>query len=101
MEWIPDAVDAGIDETIDTRRWLHAHPEVAFEEHLTTDAINRRLTDLGLTPEPCPTDTGAVATLEGGRPGRTVLVRADIDGLPVGEETTVPFASEHEGAMHA
>jgi amidohydrolase len=101
LGWIRDAVTAGLDEAVDTRRWLHAHPEVSFAEHATTDAINERLLEVGLTTETCPTPTGAVATLEGGQPGRTVLVRADIDGLPVHEETPETFRSTNDGAMHA
>jgi amidohydrolase len=101
MDWITTGASAGLDEAIDVRRWLHAHPELSFAERATTDAIVDRLHDVGLTTEPVPTDTGTVATLDGGRPGRTVLVRADIDGLPVQEETDVPFASGNEGAMHA
>src|SRR5689334_20288306 len=101
MEWIPEAVDAGNDEAVDTRRWMHANPEVAFEERSTSATIADRLGQLGLDVQPCPTETGAVATLDGGRPGRTVLVRADIDGLPVQEETDVAFASMVDGCMHA
>jgi amidohydrolase len=101
MDWITTGVSAGLDEAIDTRRWFHAHPELSFAERATTDAIVSRLREIGLTPEPVPTDTGTVATLEGGRPGRTVLVRADIDGLPVQEEAEVPFASVTDGTMHA
>jgi amidohydrolase len=101
MDWITEGVSAGVDEAIDTRRWLHAHPELSFAERATTDTVVDRLGDIGLAAEPVPTDTGAIATLDGGRPGRTVLVRADIDGLPVQEETDVPFASETDGAMHA
>src|SRR5262245_55427494 len=101
ITWIRAAAEAHHDEAVDTRRWLHAHPEVSFAEHVTTQAITDRLEDLGVTIEECPTETGAVASLEGGRPGRTVLVRADIDALPVQEETPVPFASTTEGQMHA
>jgi amidohydrolase len=67
----------------------------------TTALIRERLRTLGLEELPCPTPTGAVFRLEGGRPGRTVLLRADIDALPVEEETGLAFRSRVPGVMHA
>ncbi len=67
----------------------------------TTAIVRERLLGLGLEELPCPTTTGAVFRLEGGRPGRTVLLRADIDALPVEEETGLPFRSRVPGVMHA
>ncbi len=97
-----DLVDAGYDEAVDTRRAVHANPELAFEERDTTSLIRERLAGLGLTALPCPTDTGAVFRLDGGGgPGKTVLLRADIDALPVNEEVDVPFRSGADGRMHA
>ena len=90
-----------IDEVVDTRRDLHARPEISFEEHETTRLIQERLAEIGATIADCPTPTGAVAVLEGGRPGRTILLRADIDALPIVEESGVAFASGVEGRMHA
>ena len=100
-----DALDALVasatDEMVDTRRDLHEHPELGFEEHRTTRLVTDRLNDLGLTPRPCPTPTGAVYELAGGKPGRTVLLRADIDALPVQEAASSPVTSKVEGLMHA
>jgi amidohydrolase len=96
-----DLVDAGFDLTVDTRRVVHAMPELAFQERETTRLIRDRLSTLGLVELPCPTETGAVFRLDGGRPGRTVLLRADIDALPVTEEVDVPYRSRLEGQMHA
>ena len=90
-----------VDEVIDTRRHLHRHPEIGFQETATTQLIRRRLQELGLRLEECPTETGAVATLEGGRPGKAVMLRADIDALPIQEESGVDFESTHDGVMHA
>ena len=101
MDWLPEAVAEGFDEAVDTRRWFHARPEISFEEHETTRLIVDRLVSLGLQIEACPTPTGAVASLEGGRPGRTVLIRADIDALPVHEEVDLDFRSSIDGQMHA
>src|SRR5258708_6463575 len=83
-----------IDEMVDTRRDLHRHPELSFEERRTTGIIRERLAGLGLETLPCPTETGAFSRLRGGRPGRTVLLRADIDALPIIEDSGEPFSSE-------
>ncbi len=94
-------VDSLYDQMVDVRRELHALPELSFLESETTALILERLGEVGLDMAPCPTLTGAVCSLDGGRPGRTVLVRGDIDGLPVQEENNLPFASRVEGRMHA
>ncbi|HEY4028148.1 MAG TPA: M20 family metallopeptidase [Candidatus Dormibacteraeota bacterium] len=90
-----------LDEVIDTRRHLHRNPEVSFDEHRTSRFVEDRLRGIGLVVQGCPTPTGAVAVLDTGRPGRTVMLRADIDALPILEESGVEFASAHEGRMHA
>jgi amidohydrolase len=97
----PEPSSDTLDEVIDTRRHLHRHPEVSFGEHETSRFIEDRLRTLGLAVHECPTPTGAVAVLDSGRPGRTVMLRADIDALPIVEDSGVAFASAHEGRMHA
>lgn len=97
----PEPSRAVLDEVVDVRRHLHGHPEVGFEEHETSRLIRERLSAAGVEIGACPTETGAIGVLRGGRPGRTVLLRADIDGLPIVEESGVPFASKIEGRMHA
>jgi amidohydrolase len=99
--WIGAAVARLADEMIDTRRWLHRRPELSLEEHEATALIRERLRAAGLRELRCPTPTGALALLEGGRPGRTVLLRADIDALPVQEETALDFRSQVPERMHA
>ena len=94
-------VDAEADRMVDVRRDLHRHPELGFAEVRTTDRIAEVASALGLDPLPCPTDTGSVWALDGGRPGATVLLRADIDALPIEETADVGFASEEPGRMHA
>jgi amidohydrolase len=95
------AVRALVEEAIATRRDLHRHAELSLEEHRTQQVILERLRALGLDDvRPCY-QTGATAIVRGARPGPTLLWRADIDGLPLREETGLPFASEDEGAMHA
>ena len=100
-ERLPEPGAAVLDEVVETRRHLHLNPEVSWEEHRTSRFIVDRLRSLGLRIDECPTDTGAVAFLDTGRPGRTVLLRADIDALPILEESGVEFASKSEGRMHA
>jgi amidohydrolase len=101
MESLRSAVDGTFDDMVDVRRWLHMHPELSFEEYRTSSMIGERMTALGATRQRCPTDTGAVFSLEGGTPGDTVLIRGDIDALPVAEEVDVAFRSARDGVMHA
>jgi len=98
---IAGLVDAQRDAMVDTRRDLHRHPELSFEERRTTRVVTDRLDALGLTARPCPTPTGAVYELRGGRPGATVVLRADLDALPVRESERRDVASGTEGCMHA
>ena len=90
-----------LDQVVDVRRHLHSRPETGFEEHETTRLIREHLASAGVEIGDCPTETGAVGILTGGKPGRTVLLRADIDALPILEESGVDFASGVEGRMHA
>jgi amidohydrolase len=98
---LAEAVTAGHERVVELRRTLHAEPELGFEEHRTTATLLDDLLAAGLERLPCPTPTGAVLALSGGRPGRTVLLRADIDALPLQEETPVAFRSRIDGRMHA
>ena len=100
MKTLPEPSAEVLAEVIETRRHLHEHPEVSFEEFATSRLITDRLASLGLTVHPCPTETGAVATLDTGRPGKTILLRADIDALPIQEDSGERFSSHDEGRMH-
>ncbi len=82
------------------RRDLHEHAELSLEETRTQAAIIDRLTALGLDDVRPSADTGVTAIVRGGRPGSNILWRADIDALPLVEETGLPFASQDK-AMHA
>jgi amidohydrolase len=101
MAPLPEPSADVLDEVVDTRRHLHRHPEVSFAEQATSRFVEDRLHSLGLAVQECPTPTGALAVLDTGRPGRTVMLRADIDALPILEESGVAFASGTEGRMHA
>ena len=90
-----------LEEVVELRRQFHRTPEVSFEERDTSVRIGERLRQLGLEIKKCPTDTGVVAMLDTGRPGKTVMLRADIDALPIVEESGVDFESSVEGRMHA
>ena len=102
-EWPTAPFPSGsvIDEVVELRRHFHRHPEVSFGEKETSERIAERLRGLGLELQHCPTETGAVALLDSGRPGKTVMLRADIDALPIHEESGVEFESKEEGRMHA
>src|SRR3954469_18247087 len=92
---------AGIDEqVVEWRRHLHRHPELSFEERETSAFVATTLEGPGLEVER-PTATSVLARLRSAEPGPTVALRADIDALPIAEESGVEFASERAGAMHA
>lgn len=84
---------------VETRRDLHRHPELAFEEIRTAEKIATRLDGLGLAPRTGVGRTGVVA--DSGAPGQRLLVRADMDALPLTEASGEAFASEEAGRMHA
>ena len=88
-------------ELIALRKTLHQHPELAFEEHETAKAVTAFLSKLGIPFRTGIGKTGVVAVLEGSAPGRTIGIRADMDALPILEETGLPFASKIAGKMHA
>jgi len=88
------------DELIALRRDFHQHPELGFQEHRTAQVIETYLADLGLTTRRVA-GTGVVACLEGTAPGAVVMLRADMDALPVTEENDVPYKSSNPGVMHA
>jgi amidohydrolase len=100
MEISPE-VKALSAEMTSLRRDLHAHPELGFQEVRTAGIIAKRLTELGYTVRTGLGKTGVTGLLKGGKPGKTVLLRADIDALPIREETDVPWRSETVGVMHA
>ncbi|MFQ5422842.1 MAG: M20 family metallopeptidase [Phycisphaerae bacterium] len=84
------------------RHDLHAHPELSFEEHATARRIVERLEPLGnLEIRTGIAGTGVVATLNAGRSGRCVALRAELDALPIEEENDVAYKSTHAGKMHA
>lgn len=101
MDEIRDAVTRRGPEVIAHRRHLHRIPETGFKEAKTAAYVAEQLTRLGLEVHTGIAGTGVVGLLRGGRPGPTLMIRADMDALPIAEETGLPFASTHPGCMHA
>jgi hippurate hydrolase len=88
-------------EAVRLRRRLHARPEVGLDLPFTQEAVLTALADLPVTVATGSSTSSVVATLEGSHPGPTVLLRGDMDALPMPEDTGLPYASEIDGAMHA
>ena len=88
------------DELISIRRHLHRTPETDFEEIKTSSFIRSKLDDYGI-PYTTSAKTGTVALIKGKNSNKTVLLRADIDGLPIKDESKFEIKSEREGYMHA
>jgi amidohydrolase len=84
-----------------TRRDFHTHPELGFQEFRTAGIVAKELQELGIETSTGLGKTGVVGLIEGGRPGPTLLLRADMDALPIVEETGVDYASQNPGVMHA
>lgn len=89
------------DVYIGLRRRIHQHPEIGFKEYETTKLIKQELASYGIEVYENGNCTGVIGVLKGDLPGKTVALRADIDALPVQEETGLPFASEVPGRCHA
>ncbi|MBE6865663.1 MAG: amidohydrolase [Oscillospiraceae bacterium] len=86
---------------IEQRRFFHACPELSMQEKETTKAIIAQLEAMGLEVKTFDGYYGCMADIVGDQPGKMVALRADIDALPILEETGLPFASKNEGCMHA
>jgi len=93
--------EALADQLTAWRRDLHQHPELGFHEQRTASVVAQVLRDLGLEVQTGVAETGVVAVIEGARPGRTVMLRWDMDALPIQEATGAPYASTNPGVMHA
>ena len=101
MENIKHLILEQKDRIIDARRHLHRIPEPAFTEEKTSSYIAQYLTESGFEVQGGIAKYGVVGLLKTGKPGPTLMIRADMDALPIKEETGLPFASLHEGVMHA
>ena len=86
---------------IQTRRDIHRHPELGFNEYRTASLISDRLTELGLEVNTAVGKTGVTGLLKGNEDGPTIALRADMDALPIQETGDVPYKSVNDGIMHA
>lgn len=98
---ILDRIRAYHDELTAIRQDLHAHPELGFEEHRTSDIVAEKLAGWGITVHRGVGGTGVVGVLRRGNGPVSVGLRADMDALPITEATGLPYASTHQGVMHA
>lgn len=94
-------LDSRREEMIEIRRYLHAHPELSYQEEETAAYIASFYQDKAVTLETKVGGNGVVVTITGGKPGETLALRADFDALPIKEETGLSFASKNKGVMHA
>ena len=100
VDWLEGARSLQAD-TIALRRAIHSEPELGLQTPKTLAKVQEALAGLPLRFRSGPSTTGLIAILEGARPGRTVLLRGDMDALPMPEDTNLDFASTVPGAMHA
>lgn len=90
------------DWIISLRRYFHQHPELGNHELNTTKRIVTELNNMGIDIQTFPDITGCIGTIRGDHPGKTIMLRADIDALPIQEaDLTKPYASQNPGVMHA
>lgn len=95
-------IDEKTPRMIEIRRYLHQHPELSFHEKMTGQYIANFYKDMDVKVEANYGDGyGVVVTIDSGKPGKTLALRADFDALPVKEESGVPFKSQNDGVMHA
>ncbi len=101
MTYLRDALTERVGEFIQLRRDIHRHPELAFEEHRTSDLVAAKLESWGYAVHRGLGGTGVVGTLKRGQSNRSLGIRADMDALPIQEATGLAWASSKPGLMHA
>jgi len=101
MDAVRELVQRSKEQVIGFRRDLHRIPETGFKEVKTSAYVTERLEKLNLDVQTGIATHGVVGLLRSGKPGPTLMIRADMDALPIAEETGLAFASTHPGCMHA
>ena len=101
MTYLRDVLSARVGEFIQLRRDIHRHPELAFEEHRTSELVASKLETWGYSVHRGLGGTGVVGTLQRGNSKRSLGLRADMDALPIQEKTGLDWASQSPGLMHA
>src|SRR5262245_20977469 len=96
-----DITEDDLQDLISTRRRLHKHPELKFEEAKSAELVEERLRALGYQVRTGIAGTGVTGLLDTGREGPTLMLRADMDALPIMEENSTEYASLNPGVMHA
>lgn len=87
--------------TIEIRHTIHSHPELSFREVKTSALVRQELERIGIPYTLSPVEPGVIAEIDSQKPGRFLMLRADMDALPIQETTELAFASQTEGVMHA
>lgn len=100
-DFLSDLVERHRKYAIAAREHLHRHPELSDQERETSAYIQASLKEAGIEYYPVPDMTGVVGIVRGAQPGKTVALRADIDALPLQENSTKPYRSQNDGVMHA
>ncbi len=90
-----------LERLVSLRREIHKHPELKYEEFKTAELVKSELEKLGFTYQDKIATTGIVSLIDSGIPGKTLLIRADMDALPIHEENKTSYTSIHQGKMHA
>jgi len=98
---IKPEIEAIKESIISTRRDIHQHPELAFNEHRTAKLVAERLKSLGIDVQTGVGKTGVVGTMRNNNSGKTIALRADMDALPMQETGDLPYKSNNDGIMHA
>lgn len=98
---IKELSDTYFEEILEIRRYIHANPELSFQEHKTASFIEKKLAEFGINNTQRIAETGVTFCLNGKGHGKTIALRADIDALPINEANDVEYKSKNEGVMHA
>jgi hippurate hydrolase len=101
MSYLGDALMHPVGEFIQLRREIHAHPELGFKEHRTSELVASKLSSWGYSVHRGLGETGVVGTLKRGHSNKSLGIRADMDALPIDENTQLPWQSKNKGLMHA
>ena len=102
LERIKSLSQAYSDQVVEYRRYLHANPELSYQEFNTVKYVDEKLRSFGINKIESLATTGLVAEVKGKNPDKkTIALRADMDALPIVEANNVPYKSKNEGVMHA
>ncbi|MGP7817833.1 M20 family metallopeptidase [Niallia sp. 01092] len=101
IETLFQDLESGYEEMVSIRRYLHQYPELSYAEHKTAQYIISYYEKLGIEVKGNIGGNGVIAKVYGGKPGKTVALRADFDALPIQDEKDVPYQSKVAGVMHA